>query len=162
LVLVHLAHQLQISLHKADVNEGIQMINEDNVEGIGVPLVWVIDGDCLFDLAVEVEYVPMFTQFDEVIDVSNEYPNHDGITVRFIKDAETIEDFQTSEYFGSILLSSPQVLSLFDYPYGHFVQSPNAQFIGEQFIITDRDVTSLPAWHPKNPNAPQEYFNNLN
>ena len=138
------------------------MINEKDIEGIGIPLVWVIDGDCLFDLAVGVEYVPMFTQFDEVIDVSNEYPDHNGITVRFIKDAETVEDFQTSEYFGSILLSSPQVLSLFDYPYGHFVQSPNAQFDGEKFIITDRDVTSLPAWHPKNPNAPQEYFNNLN
>jgi hypothetical protein len=138
------------------------MINEENVEGIGVPLVWVIDGDCLYDLAVTEEYLSMFTEFDEVLDVSNEYPDHNGITVRFIKDGEVIEDFQTSEYFGSILLSEPQVLSLFDYPHGHFVQSPNAQFDGEKFIITNRDVTALPIWHPKNPKAPKEYFDSLN
>lgn len=138
------------------------MINEENVEGIGIPLVWVIDGDCLYDLAVGVEYVPMFTESDEIIDISNEYPDNDGLTVRFIKDAKTVEDFQTSEYFGSILLSEPQVLSLFDYPYGHFVQSPNAKFDGEKFVITNRDITASPIWHPKNPNAPKEYFDFLN
>jgi hypothetical protein len=134
------------------------MINEEIVQGGGIPLVWIIDGDCLFDLAVKPEYVSVFIESDEVLDVSDEYPDYDGITIRFIKNAEVIEDFQTSEYFGSILLSEPQVLSLFDYPYGHFVQSPNAEFDGEKFIITDRDITALPAWHPKNPNAPEGYF----
>ena len=138
------------------------MINEETVQGIGIPLVWIIDGDCLYDLAVKTEYVFMFTEFDEVLDVSNEYPDYDEITVRFIKNGEVIEDFQTSEYFGSIILSEPQVLSLFDYPYGHFVESPNAQFDGEKFIITNRDITALPAWHPKNPNAPEGYFDQFN
>ena len=138
------------------------MINEEIIQGIGIPLVWVIDGDCLYNLAVKTEYVFMFTEFDEVLDVSNEYPDYDEITVRFIKNGEVIEDFQTSEYFGSIILSEPQVLSLFDYPYGHFVESPNAQFDGEKFIITDRDITALPAWHPKNPNAPEGYFDQFN
>lgn len=135
------------------------MINEETIQGIGVPLVWIIDGDCLFDLAVKPEYISVFTESDEVLDVSNEYPDYDGITVRFIKNGEVVEDFQTSEYFGSIILSQPQILSLFDYPYGHFVQSPNAEFDGEKFIITDRDITALPAWHPKNPNTPEGYFN---
>jgi len=138
------------------------MINEEIIQGIGIPLVWVIDGDCLYNLAVKTEYVFMFTEFDEVLDVSNEYPDYDEITVRFIKNGEVIEDFQTSEYFGSIILSEPQVLSLFDYPYGHFVESPNAQFDGEKFIITNRDITALPAWHPKNPNAPEGYFDQFN
>ena len=131
------------------------MINEEIIEGIGIPLVWIIDGQCLYDLGTKTEYVSVFTESDEVLDVSDEYPDYDGVTVRFIKNGEAVEDFQTSEYFGTILLSEPQVLSLFDYPYGHFVQSPNAEFDGEKFIITDRNILHLPEWHPKNP---ERYF----
>lgn len=138
------------------------MINEEIVLGIGNPLVWIIDGDCLYDFAVKAEYISMFTESDEVIDVSNEYPEHNGLTVRFIKNGIIVEDFQTSEYFGSILLSEPQVVSLFNYPYGHFVVSPNAKFDGSKFIITDRDVMGMPAWHPKNPNTPEGYFDQFN
>jgi len=135
------------------------MINDEDVYGPGGDaIVWVIDGDCLYDIAVLPEYVSMFTESDEIIDVSEEYPDHDGITVRFIKNGETVEDFQTSEYFATILLSEPQVLSLFDYPYGHFVESPNAEFDGEKFIITNRNILHLPEWQPTNPNAPKEYF----
>ena len=134
------------------------MINEEIIEGIGIPLVWIIDGQCLYDLGTKAEYVSVFTESDEVLDVSDEYPDYDGVTVRFIKNGEAVEDFQTSEYFGTILLSEPQVLSLFDYPYGHFVQSPNAEFDGEKFIITDRNILHLPEWHPKNPNTPEGYF----
>jgi len=138
------------------------MINEETIQGIGVPLVWIIDGQCLYALAVKIEDVSMFTESDRVLDVSDLYPEHDEITVRFIKDRQTVEDFQTSEYFGSILLSEPQVLSLLDYPYGHFVESPHAEFDGEKFIITNRDITALPAWHPKNPNTPEGYFDQFN
>ena len=138
------------------------MINEEIVQGIGNPLAWIIDGDCLYDFAVKAEYISMFTESDEVIDVSNQYPEHNGLTVRFIKNEQIIEDFQTSEYFGSILLSEPQVVSLFNYPYGHFVVSPDAKFDGNKFIITNRDVMGLPAWHPKNPNTPEGYFNQFN
>ena len=138
------------------------MINEEIVQGIGNPLVWIIDGDCLYDFAVKAEYISMFTESDEAIDVSNQYPEHNGLTVRFIKNKQIIEDFQTSEYFGSILLSEPQIVSLFNYPYGHFVVSPNAKFDGNKFIITDRDVMGLPAWHPKNPNTPEGYFDQFN
>ena len=134
------------------------MINEETIKGIGTPLVWVIDGQCLYDLAVKAEYIPVFTESDEVLDVSDEYTDYDGLTVRFIKNGKPVEDFQTSEYFATILLSEPQVLSLFDYPYGHFVESPNAEFDGEKFIITNRNILHLPEWHPKNPNAPKEYF----
>lgn len=107
----------------------------------GVPLVWIIDGDCLYDLPLSQEHSEIFLNHDEVIDISNEYPDHDGITVRFIKNGNIIDDLQTTEYFGSILLSSPTVLDLRDYPYGRYVQSPNAKFDGEKFIITDRDIT---------------------
>jgi hypothetical protein len=78
---------------------------------------------------------------DEVIDISADYPEHDGITLRFVKDGQEVESFQTTEYFGSILLSDPLVVKLGDYPYGRYVISPDAKFDGEKFIITNRNIT---------------------
>lgn len=119
----------------------------------GVPLVWVIDGQCLYDIPVWEMYKDMFVSSDAVLDVSSSYPDHEGVTVRFMKNDLMIDDFQTSEYFGSILLSSPTVLDLQDYPYGRYVVSPNATFDGEGFTITDRDMTQLLPWHPTHPRA---------
>lgn len=140
------------------------MLTDQNIEYVvgndvvfgatGVALTWVIDGDCLYDLPVLSEYVDMFINSDEVIDVSNEYPDHDGITVKFMKNGIKIEELQTTEYFGNILLSNPTVVNLADYPYGRYVQSPHAKFDGEKFIITHRDVTGFDPWHPKNPKSP--------
>lgn len=107
----------------------------------GVPLVWIIDGDCLYDLPLSEGHSLIFLESDEVLDISDQYPEHDGITVRFLKNSEVLEELQTTEYFGSILLSDPIVLDLRDYPYGRYVESPNAKFDGEKFIITNRDVT---------------------
>lgn len=116
---------------------------------IGEPLVWVIDGDCLYDLPLKNDYVDIFLLENNVEDVSNEYPEHQGIAVRFLKDQNIAYDFLTSEYFGSILLSNPVVLNLKDYPYGRYVVSPHAKFDGEKFIILNRDTTDLMPWHPR-------------
>jgi len=139
------------------------MINDEDVYGRGGnALVWIIDGQCLYDIPVNsLEYVAMFRESDEVLDVSNEYPDHDGITVRFMKNGEVVEDFQTSEYFGNILLSDPQIESLREYAYGMYVVSPNARFDGEKFIITDRDLSGYLAWHVGSPYAPAGYFDNI-
>lgn len=107
----------------------------------GVPLVWVIDGDCIYDLALSQEHAAIFLEATEVLNVSDDYPDYDGMTIRFKKDGEILEDLQTSQYFGSCLLSNPQVLKLSDYPYGRYVVSPNARFEDGQFIILDRDMT---------------------
>jgi hypothetical protein len=119
----------------------------------GVALVWVIDGECLYDIPVWQEYSDMFLTSEEVIDISSEYPDYAGITIKFIKNSETVGELQTSEYFGSILLSNPTVLKLSDYPFGRYVQSPNALFDGEKFVITNRDMTGLLPWHPSHPRA---------
>jgi hypothetical protein len=124
------------------------MLTDDNINFIhngtnGIALVWVIDEDCLYDLPLSIEHANIFLDANEVIDISEEYPDHNGITVRLIKDENVLEDFQTSEYFGSILLSNPQVLKLMDYPYGLYVMSPNAKFIDNSFILTDRDMNGL-------------------
>ncbi len=112
-------------------------------------LVWIIGEDCLYDLPIWKIYEEMFLNNDEVIDISSEYPEHNGITVRFMKDGNIVDELQTSEYFGSILLSNPLVLDLLKYPYGRYVQSPDAKFDGEKFIITNRDVSGLPPWQPE-------------
>jgi hypothetical protein len=118
-------------------------------------LVWIIDGDCLYDIPIWQDYEDMFKNSDEVIDISSEYPDHDGVVVRFVKNGEVVNELKTTEYFGNILLSNPLVLDLNEYPYGRYVQSPHAKFDGEKFIITNRDVSSYLPWHPKNPKAPQ-------
>lgn len=112
----------------------------------GIPLVWVIDNQCLYDAPILAEYGEIFLSSDQVLDVSADYPDHGGIVVRFLKNGLEVADFMTTEYFGSILLSEPQVVRLDQYPYGRYVMSPNAQFDGEKFIITNRDVSNLPAW----------------
>ena len=111
-------------------------------------LVWIIDGICLYDIPVEVPYAEIFLNLDEVVDVSDEYPDHDGITVKLIKDGQELETFKTTEYFGSILLSEPLVLKLAEWPFGKYVESPNAEFDGEKFLITDRDVSNMMPFAP--------------
>lgn len=128
------------------------MLTDDSINFIsngqrGVALVWVIDTQCLYDLPLSVEHAAIFTSYDEIVDISEEYPDHDGITVRFLKEGNVLEEFQTSEYFGSILLSNPQVLNLLDYPYGLYVVSPNALFINNEFVIIDTDMTQLEPFH---------------
>lgn len=124
------------------------MLTDNNINFVhsgvnGIALVWVIGEDCLYDLPLSVEHAQIFLDADEVIDISDQYPDHNGITVSLIKEGTVLEDFQTSEYFGSILLSNPQVLKLIDYPYGMYVSSPNAKFINNQFVLTDRDMNGL-------------------
>ena len=113
----------------------------------GVPLVWVIDTQCVYDLPVTQQHAAIFTEADEVVDISEDYPEHDGITVRFLKAGQVLEELQTTEYFGSILLSNPLVLNLGDYPYGMYVMSPNALFIDNQFVILDTDMDTLKPFH---------------
>lgn len=129
------------------------MINDNSIEfnhllGKGKALVWVIDGECLYDLPLNHHYADMFLSMTEAIDISDEYPDHDGITVRLMSNENHLEDFQTSEYFGSILLSNPLVLDLSKYAYGRYVESPHARFDGEKFIILSQDASNLMPFLP--------------
>ena len=123
----------------------------------GAPLTFVIDGECLYDFVVTEEGVNLFTKNKEIVDVSSDYPDHDGATLQIIKENDEIEVYQTNEYFGSILLSDPTVLNVLDYPYGQYVLAPDALFDGEKFIIKNRTVyqhTLLTEWGPYNPKNP--------
>lgn len=125
------------------------MLTDDQIEFIyngvkGVALCWVIDQDVVYDYGLSVEHSKIFLEADEVIDISDQYPDHNGITVRFMKNGEILEELQTSEYFGSILLSDPLVIDMDKYPYGKYAFALESKFDGEKFILTDgRDMSLL-------------------
>lgn len=125
----------------------------------GVPLGWVLDDTCVYTIPLSVEHSKMFTDSDEVVDISDQYPDHDGITVRFKKGGKKVEDFQTTEYFGSILLSEPLVLNLLDTPFGTYVENDNnAKWDGEKFYFLNRNLDGMSPWNlrykPTDPNHP--------
>jgi hypothetical protein len=122
-------------------------LHEREIDPSGKAITWVIDGECLYDEAIPSDLLPIFEEHDQVIDVSNEYAEHDGIVVRFIKNEEILADFKTSEYFGSILLSDPDLVDLLKYPYGRYVLGANATFDGNQFTILNMDMTDLMPWY---------------
>jgi hypothetical protein len=116
----------------------------------GMPLVFVIDGQCVYDFPSNRYGSELFFKNKGIVDISDEYPDNDGITVKIIIDEENFEVLKASEYLGSILLSPHLVLCLFDYPFGAYVSSPNATFDGIKFTITDRDMDTLDP-HPYEP-----------
>jgi hypothetical protein len=117
---------------------------------VGMPLVFVIDGQCVYDFPSNRYGSELFFNNKGIVDISNEYPNYDGITVKVIIDEENFETLQVSEYIGSILLSPHSVFCTYDYPFGAYVVAPNATFDGEKFIIADRDMDTLDP-HPYEP-----------
>jgi len=116
--------------------------------GDGAALAWVIDEDVLYDIALNRQTALMFLDHDEVVDVSSNYPDHDGITVQFSKNGQIIDELQTSEYFGSILLSNPKIINLLSHKRGHLISSP-AKFINNEFLSLDESLNnSEDVWDP--------------
>ena len=116
--------------------------------GDGAALSWVIGEDVLYAIALNRETALMFLDHDEVIDVSLEYPGHNGLTLQFKKNNELINELQTTEYFGSILLSSPKIINLLSHKRGHMVTVP-AKFINNDFLTLDDSLNSLSdVWDP--------------
>ena len=111
--------------------------------GDGAPLAWVIDENVLYSIALNRETALMFLEHDEAVDVSSEYPDHDGITVQFKKNGEIINEVQTTEYFGSVLLSSPKVINLKGHKRGHYIEVP-AKFVNNDFFSLNESLNSLP------------------
>ena len=128
-------------------DQTLRAVTWDGVYEVGIALCWVIGEDVLYDSPMSKTNSLIFTTHDQVIDISSLYPNSVGITVRFMKAGQTLGELNTSEYFGSILLSNPTVLDLSKYPYGRYVSAPYAKFINNSFVITDRDMGGLKAWY---------------
>jgi hypothetical protein len=124
------------------------MISELDLEyvhghGESHALCWVIDGECLYDLALNHEYANLFLLNEGIEDVSALYPENSGITLRFFKDDSIWEELNVNEYFGNILLSPHKVINLLGHAYGDYVTSPYANFTNNEFVVTDQDMTIL-------------------
>jgi hypothetical protein len=130
------------------------MITEQDIAYVynGIPgtaLAIVIDEDSVYDFVLHEEYAQIFLGFDDSVDISDHYPDHNGITVRLLKDGQPLEDFQTSEYLGSILLSNPVFINLNTHNHGLQTMSPHAKFINNEFITTDWDSSSQIGFLPQ-------------
>ena len=101
----------------------------------GVALVWVIGEDCVYDEAMTAEHAEIFLKTNNVKNITPEDTLSETMIVELSKDNDLLETLTTSDYFGSILLSSPLVLNLADYPNGKRVESPHAKFINNEFVI---------------------------
>lgn len=113
-------------------------------------LCWVVGEEAAYDTPVDANYLSMFVDNDQVLDVSDEYPDHNGITVRFLKNNEIINDFQTSEMFGAVLLSNPKVINLNFHKDGIYVFPGNAAFIDNEFKIFNKTAPDMypEGWGP--------------
>lgn len=127
----------------------------------GVPICFVIGEDNLYDLAISKDMARMFLSSASIQDVSSYYPELGGITVRFLNETwETIEDLNTSEYFGSILLSSPKMVNYLCHAYGLYAESLESKFIDYDFVIYNRPDLSPYSrkWHSEKYTPQQEFI----
>jgi hypothetical protein len=124
----------------------------------GLPLVFVIDGRCVYDLYANKYGTTLLMKNKEIVDVSSEYLDHDGITVKIVMDEQNFEILQTSEYVGSMLLTVNKAICLWDYPYGQYVQSPYATFDGEKFNIENQDMNAIEPYPHTTPFTSSTFF----
>jgi hypothetical protein len=111
-----------------------------------LPLAFIIDEDVLYTIATSNLGGNLFLDFTDAVDVSDNFPENEGLTIKFMADNTELETLHTSEYFGSILLSNPRVINLLNHKRGYATGEP-AKFIDNQFYVLDgRDNSSLTDW----------------
>jgi hypothetical protein len=111
-----------------------------------LPLAFVIDQDVLYTIATSNLGGNLFLDFTDAIDVSEDFPENDGLTIKFMNNETELETLHTSEYFGSILLSNPRVINLLNHKRGYATGEP-ANFIDNEFYVLDgRDNSTLSDW----------------
>jgi hypothetical protein len=111
-----------------------------------LPLAFIIDQEVLYTIPTSNLGSDLFLNFTDAVDVSEDFPENDGLTIRFMNDETELETLHTSEYFGSILLSNPRVINLLNHKRGYATGTP-ANFINNEFYVLDgRDNDSLSDW----------------
>jgi hypothetical protein len=110
------------------------------------PLAFIIGEDVLYTYPFNERGTNLCLNFTDAIDVSNDFPENEGLTIKFMKNETELETLNTSEYFGSILLSNPKVINLVNHKRGYATGEP-AKFIDNEFYVLDgRSNDSLSDW----------------
>lgn len=120
--------------------------NKDSNEKNVAALAFVIEEDVVYTIPASELGTNLFLSFTDAVDVSEDFAENEGLTVKLINNGLDLETLNTSEYFGSILLSNPKVINLLNHKRGYAVIEP-AKFIENEFYILDgRDDNSLDSW----------------
>jgi hypothetical protein len=117
--------------------------NKDNPDERGSALAFIIDEDVVYDAPFYNWAADMFIRADSFVEISQDNAT-DSIVISILENEVELDQLQTTEYFGSILLSNPTIKDLNAYPYGRYVIAPNAKFVNNEFIVLDMSTEGLP------------------
>jgi hypothetical protein len=117
--------------------------NRDNPEERGAALAFIIDEDVVYDAPFYNWAADMFLRADSFVEIPQE-GLVDKILISILENGIELDQLETTEYFGSILLSSPTIKDLNSYAYGRYVVSPHAKFINNEFVVLDMNTEGLP------------------
>jgi hypothetical protein len=117
--------------------------NKDNPDERGSALAFIISEDVVYDAPFYNWAADMFLRADSFVEIPQDNPT-DKIIVSIMENDIELDQLETTEYFGSILLSNPMIKDLNAYPYGRYVISPNAKFVNNEFVVLDMNTEGLP------------------
>jgi len=117
--------------------------NKDNPDERGSALAFIIDEDVVYDAPFYNWAADMILRADSFVEISQDNAT-DSIVISILENGVELDQLQTTEYFGSILLSNPTIKDLNAYPYGRYVIAPNAKFVNNEFVVLDMSTEGLP------------------
>jgi len=117
--------------------------NKDNPDERGSALAFIIDEDVVYDALFYNWAADMILRADSFVEISQDNAT-DSIVISILENGVELDQLQTTEYFGSILLSNPTIKDLNAYPYGRYVIAPNAKFVNNEFVVLDMSTEGLP------------------
>lgn len=117
--------------------------NSDNPDERGSALAFIINEDVVYDAPFYNWAADMFIRADSFLEIPQDNPT-DKIIVSIMENNIELDQLETTEYFGSILLSNPIIKDLNAYPYGRYVIAPNAKFVNNEFVVLDMSTEGLP------------------
>ena len=117
--------------------------NKNYPDERGAALAFIIDEDVVYAAPFYNWAADMILRADSFVEVSQDVAS-ETITLSILENEIELDQLQTTEYFGSILLSNPIIKDLNAYPYGRYVSPPNARFVNNEFIFPDMSVEGLP------------------
>lgn len=117
--------------------------NKDNPTDRAAALAFIIGEDVVYDAPFYDWAADMFLRADSFIEVTQETQS-DKIIISILENNVELDQLETTEYFGSILLSNPTIKDLNSYAYGRYVVSPHAKFINNEFVVLDMVTDGLP------------------
>lgn len=117
--------------------------NKDNPTDRAAALAFIIGEDVVYDAPFYDWAADMFLRADSFIEVTQETQS-DKIIISILENDVELDQLETTEYFGSILLSNPTIKDLNSHAYGRYVVSPHAKFINNEFVVLDMVTDGLP------------------